>query len=240
MQIAQVPISIVMGGAYGLILGVIAWYIPAKDHHYVSMQRVLMLLFGSLLAVLGSGAIGFSGAGALGCLTFSFIVAHGWRKGGHMESTGPVQQSFAILWKIFQPVLFGLIGTEINVKALEPELVGYAVAIIFGGLAIRVLMSSVVTWGGGFNIKERIFIALSWLPKATVQAALGPVAIDYVRTHADIHTPEIESYAQTILTIAVLSILIMAPLGALVILMSGPHLLKYTPTEEEKEKTQEL
>ena len=79
--------------------------------------------------------------------------------------------SFGILWKIFQPVLFGLIGTEIYIAALDMETVKFGLVTIAAGLVVRVFTSGLVTWGGGFNLKERLFIALSWLPKATVQVS---------------------------------------------------------------------
>lgn len=68
-------------------------------------------------------------------------------------------------------------------------------------------------------------MAFAWLPKATVQAALGPIFLDNVlknNLNGDVVNPET---GQSILTLAVLSILITAPLGAIAILALGPLLL---------------
>ncbi|XP_021942171.1 sodium/hydrogen exchanger 9B2-like [Zootermopsis nevadensis] len=66
------------------------------------------------------------------------------------------------------------------------------------------------------------------MAKATVQAALGPVALDSVR---DLNRPEEErDFAERVLVICVLSILLTAPVGAILITLSGPRLLKKTTT----------
>ncbi|KAI5609279.1 sodium/hydrogen exchanger 9B2-like, partial [Silurus asotus] len=78
----------------------------------------------------------------------------------------------------------------------------------------------------GFNLKEKIFISLAWLPKATVQAAIGSTALDMARSQGD---EQLEHYGMDVLTVAVLAIMFTAPIGALAIGLAGPKLLqKYT------------
>ena len=68
---------------------------------------------------------------------------------------------------------------------------------------------------GSLNTKEKIFMAFAWMPKATVQAALGPVFLDNCIKYGK---DEWQPMGEEILTLAVLSILITAPLGAVCIL----------------------
>ncbi|XP_053533569.1 sodium/hydrogen exchanger 9B2-like [Ictalurus punctatus] len=75
----------------------------------------------------------------------------------------------------------------------------------------------------GFDLKEKIFIALAWMPKATVQAAIGSTALDTARVKQD---EECQRFGMDVLSVAVLSILITAPLGALLIGLCGPRLLR--------------
>lgn len=70
-------------------------------------------------------------------------------------------------------------------------------------------------------------MAFSWMAKATVQAALGPVAIDSLRNNNNTD-PQLKSYAETVLLVCVLSIILTAPLGAIIITLSGPRLLTKT------------
>ena len=46
------------------------------------------------------------------------------------------------------------------------------------GLVVRLIISQLAVLGGDLSLKERLFVALAWLPKATVQAAIGPIALD--------------------------------------------------------------
>jgi branched-subunit amino acid ABC-type transport system permease component len=75
----------------------------------------------------------------------------------------------------------------------------------------------------GFNFKEKVFISLAWMPKATVQAAIGSTALDMARTNNDEVS---QKYGMDVLTVAVLAILLTAPIGALLIGLSGPYLLQ--------------
>lgn len=104
-------------------------------------------------------------------------------------------------WDVFQPLLFGLIGAEITIAKLNPSTVGedyththrhtlsgeagvgnkdqhvssipgLGLACIAIGLLIRVLVTFGLVHFGGFSLKEKLFIAVAWLPKATVQVCV--------------------------------------------------------------------
>lgn len=68
-----------------------------------------------------------------------------------------------------------------------------------------------------------MFIALAWMPKATVQAAIGSSALDMARLRKD---DQLQKYGMDVLTVAVLAILLTAPVGALLIGLAGPYLLQ--------------
>lgn len=123
---------------------------------------------------------------------------------------------------------------------LDAKTVGYGLAVLAIGITIRIIFSYVAVLGGDLTMKERIFVALAWLPKATVQAALGPVALDSLY-NSDLD-PESELYQTRntlglqVLTIAVLVILITAPIGSVAITLMGPRLLNKKETSEETNK----
>ena len=75
--------------------------------------------------------------------------------------------------------------------------------------------------GFGLSRPERLFVALAWLPKATVQAAVGAVALDAAESDGA------EDRARVVLTVAVLAIVMTAPLGAVLIAVFGPRLLTH-------------
>nr|CAD7260471.1 unnamed protein product [Timema shepardi] len=193
--------------------------------------RVFMLGAGSLFAVFGSQMVDYSGAGPLASIVAAFVACCGWKLEGWTSSffnsifllQNPVEDTFSTFWKVFQPILFGLIGTEIDFNQLDSQTIALGLGVLFVGLTVRVLVCFLVTLGGTLNFKERFFVTIAWFPKATVQAALGPVALDIARKQS--MSDEIQTLASQVLTISVLSILVTAPLGAMAISLTGPHLL---------------
>ncbi|XP_012510825.1 PREDICTED: sodium/hydrogen exchanger 9B1-like [Propithecus coquereli] len=132
-----------------------------------------------------------------------------------------VQKIISKTWNIFQPLLFGLVGSEVSVSSLESNTIGICVATMSLALCVRILATYILMCFAGFSFKEKIFIALSWMPKATVQAVLGPLALETARVSA----PHLESYSRNVMTVAFLAILITAPNGALFIGLLGPKIL---------------
>ena len=93
-----------------------------------------------------------------------------------------------------------------------------------------------VVFGADLTLKEKLFIGLSWIPKGTVQAAIGPIALDMARDRSD---AEIIETANLVLTIAVISIVLTAPIGAISISVSGHKLLNKSVKSDEKKDLDE-
>ena len=115
-------------------------------------------------------------------------------------------------------------------------MVGLGIAVLIIGLTIRIVVSYFSVLGGDLNLKERLFVTLAWLPKATVQAALGPVALDNLYNSGLNQEDDLYKsryvFSSQILQIAVLVILITAPLGSIAITLSGPKLLKKSDSND--------
>ncbi|ROL01526.1 Sodium/hydrogen exchanger 9B2 [Anabarilius grahami] len=156
------------------------------------------------------------------CLGVAFGTGSTWMNVGKGVLEAPVAAVVGRFWDVFQPLLFGLIGAEISISSLSAYTVGLGVATLCVGLLVRVLVTFCVVLFAGFNMKEKIFISLAWMPKATVQAAIGSTALDVARSTGD---QQLQKYGMDVLTVAVLAILITAPVGALAIGLTGPKLL---------------
>ena len=278
--ILQGPLEALVGVVFGLLWGVLAVFLPPSPNPS-TILRLLVLVGGALLALFGSDVVGLPGSGALAVLVMAFVSGVGWRRQGWGDNN-PVTQALAAAWVVLQPLLFGLIGTEIQVAALDGGTVGWGVVVLCCGLMVRMVVSYVAVMMGDLNMKERMFVALAWLPKATVQAAIGPLALDKAKqalatrfpgqdcnpVMVDIKEPlpgttlvrdmvngtmvqgysgdggdllvtlcNMVTYGDKVLTIAVLVILITAPIGAIAIMTGGPKLLENDSgrkTEEEK------
>lgn len=217
--IIRCPVGLAIGSLCGLAIGLFLRYVPYQDDTRVTMLRTLLLAAGGMFLMFGSATIGYEGAGPLACIITSFVASNGWRLTGKQAA----ERNFELLYTIIQPIQFGLIGIEINLFVLEGRMVGLGVVSLLASLAVRIAASIVVAAGGNLNWKEKFFVSFAWFPKATVQAAIGPVALDEVRK---MQLEEYEAYATTVLIIAVLSILITAPVGAILITVLGTRLLE--------------
>ena len=236
------PLEIVVAVVWGLLWGILITFLPPQPNPN-PILRLLLLGGGALLALFGSDLIHLKGAGALAILVMAFTAGVGWRSQGWGDSN-PVTESLAKLWIFFQPLLFSLIGAEIDLSALSPHTMAWGLLVVLCGLIARALAAFLAVGGGQNNKKERLFVALAWMPKATVQAAMGPLALGKVRDAlASQHPgqdcttglePQEESlaklctfleYGHQLLTIAVMVILLTAPIGAIAITLTGPKLL---------------
>uniref|UniRef100_A0A668AB63 Cation/H+ exchanger transmembrane domain-containing protein n=1 Tax=Myripristis murdjan TaxID=586833 RepID=A0A668AB63_9TELE len=225
MNILKGLLEVVGGMVAGLILGLFICCFPSKDQDLV-LRRTIMLLGLSIFSVFFSHVIGFAGAGGLSTLVLAFLAALGWK-----ADKAPVAAMVGRSWDVFQPLLFGLIGSEITIATLSPSTVGLGLACISIGLVIRLLVTFLLVHFGGFNLKEKLFISVAWLPKATVQAAIGSKALDMAREEGD---EQLIKFGLDVLTLAVLAILTTAPIGALGIGLAGPRLLKRQSKNEQE------
>nr|XP_040148966.1 sodium/hydrogen exchanger 9B1 isoform X3 [Ictidomys tridecemlineatus] len=208
--------DILVGVLVGTVLGCFFRYFPSADQEKLSLKRAFLILSICISAVLGSQRIGLHGSGGLCTLVSSFLAGTKWSK-----DKIKVQNIVAQTWNVFQPLLFGLVGSEVAVSSLETNTIGLCVITMSLAVCVRILMTFVLMCFAGFTFKEKIFIALSWLPKATVQAVLGPLALETAR----LSNFNLIPYSKDVMTVAFLAILITAPNGALFIGILGPKIL---------------
>ncbi|XP_025071451.1 sodium/hydrogen exchanger 9B2 isoform X1 [Alligator sinensis] len=221
-------LEVAVGIAAGGLLGIFIRYFPSSDQTSISWKRGYFILGLSMFAVFGSIHFGFPGSGGLCTLVMAFVAGLGWS-----NEKKAVEKIIAVGWDIFQPFLFGLIGAEISVMSLRPETVGLCIATLGVALVVRVMATFLMVSFARFNFKEKIFVSLAWIPKATVQAAIGSLALDTARAQQD---EQLEKYGMDVLTIAFLAILITAPTGALGIGLAGPKLLQKAQTKSGEEE----
>ncbi|XP_070308329.1 sodium/hydrogen exchanger 9B2 isoform X4 [Odocoileus virginianus] len=220
-------LEVIIGVVTGVVLGFFIQYFPSSDQDKLVWKRAFLVLGLSVLAMFSSAYFGFPGSGGLCTLVTAFLAGRGWA-----STKTDVEKVTAVAWDIFQPLLFGLIGAEVSITALGPETVGLCIATLDIAVLIRISVTYLMVCFAGFNIKEKLFISFAWLPKATVQAAIGSVALDTARSHGE---KQLEGYGMDVLTVAFLSILITAPVGSLLIGLLGPRLLQKAEQNKDEE-----
>ncbi len=209
VQLMNIPISIILGIVIGTVIGLtlVKFF---EIHHIRDTKKVLIILgIATLLTSLESWLFGVIPiASLLGVMTIGFII---------LEKRELVAKRLSVkynkIWIFAEILLFILIGSEVNIHvAFEAGLKG--ILLIAIGLIARTIGVMISTHGSNLNFKERIFCAISYIPKATVQAAIGAVPLS-------LGIPS----GELILAVAVLSIIITAPLGLIGIRWGSKHLL---------------
>ena len=209
IQILSIPVSILLGIALGLVIGIIMLRL-FKVYHIRDTRKVLLILGAAILITVVESAIKnkIEIAGLLGVMTIGFIILE-----GKPEVAKRLAVKFNKIWIFAEILLFVLVGSQVNVRvALDAGLTG--LLIVFLGLIGRSIGVIISTIGTNLNWKERAFCIISYIPKATVQAAIGAIPLG-------LGIPS----GEVILAIAVLSIIVTAPLGAIAIKASAKRLL---------------
>ena len=211
-QIIDIPISIILGIVLGIIVGFIMVYI-FKHYHIRDTKKALILLGASIYLTSLEDFLKDKDivtiASLLGVMTIGFIILE-----RYSVVANRLASKFNKIWVFAELLLFVLVGAQVNINvAINSGFLG--LIIITLGLISRSIGVLISLYNTDLNFKEKLFCVISYTPKATVQAAIGAVPLA-----AGVASGEL------ILAIAVLSIIITAPLGAIGIKISGEKWLK--------------
>ncbi|KAL3320884.1 Sodium/hydrogen exchanger 9B2 [Cichlidogyrus casuarinus] len=135
-----------------------------------------------------------------------------------------LQNAYQKIWLVLEPMMFVLIGFQVDIVGVLKGNTGNLVWVFLLGLLLRFLGTVLIATKSGLNWKEKIFMGIAWLPKATVPAALGSEAYRVIMRMNP--NEEEKERAGQIVSIAVLAILIAAPIGAFFIPILGPRFLQ--------------
>ena len=218
-QIAGVPISLLTGGLIGLGIGLALYYF-FNYFNPRATKRVLVLVALSVLLVrlehILAGHIPF--AGLVSAMAIGFIILE---KDEHMAHE--ISAKLAKVWVFAEIILFSMVGAQVNIKvAWDAGLA--AAAVIALGLVARGIGVQMCLLQSNLNPKERLFVMVSFFPKATVQAAIGASPLMAMKMAGMDTAP-----GEMILAAAVLSIILTAPAGAWAIALLGDRVLKISP-----------
>ena len=204
LRLINIPVSILLGILIGLLLGfVLAFFF--KKVHIRDTSKVLIILSVSFLLVVFEDKLTTP-------ITFSALISIMFIGIGLQRKREEVAKRLSVkygkLWVAAEVFLFVLVGATVNIGYLGK--VGMkALIVIIGALAFRMLGVFVCLIGTSLKKKERLFVMMAYTPKATVQAAIGGIPLTLGFACGD-----------TVLTVAVLAIVLTAPLGAFAIDLS--------------------
>ena len=200
----NIPVSILLGIALGAVAGYglsLFFETAYAKEHYVrnSMKVILILGMSFFLMSVETWLKGkVSVSGLLAVVSMAAVI----RIKCIPKVSKRLSEKFGKLWIAAEVILFVLVGAAVDIRYTMQAGIA-AVLMIFVGLMFRAVGVSLCMLGTKFNKKERLFCVIAYLPKATVQAAIGSVPLA-------MGLP----CGQIVLSVAVLAILITAPLGA--------------------------
>lgn len=200
----NIPVSILLGIALGAVAGYglsLFFETAYAKEYYVrnSMKVILILGMSFFLMSVETWLKGkVSVSGLLAVVSMAAVI----RIKCIPKVSKRLSEKFGKLWIAAEVILFVLVGAAVDIRYTMQAGIA-AVLMIFVGLMFRAVGVSLCMLGTKLNKKERLFCVIAYLPKATVQAAIGSVPLA-------MGLP----CGQIVLSVAVLAILITAPLGA--------------------------
>ena len=210
MKLIEIPVSISLGIALGAAIGFALYRVFKKYQPRATKEGMIVIGSAILLTWIEKTARPFIAVSALsGVIAIGFVI---------LEKSEPIahkiSRKLGKIWVFAEILLFVLVGAQVNIHvAWNAGLAG--LVIIFIGLIARSTGTYISLIKTGFSIREKLFCMASYIPKATVQAAIGAVPLSLGVKSGDI-----------ILAVAVLAILFTAPLGAIGMNIIGEKVLE--------------
>lgn len=209
-NILGIPVSIALGIIAGGAIGYILVNLFEK-HHMRDTKKVLII---TAIAILLNGAedllleINIPFASLLGVMAIGFVILE-----KDFVRAKRLSLKFNKVWVLAEILLFVLVGAQVSINVmLDSGVLG--LLIILGGLIFRSIGVMISLLGTKLEKKEKLFSVISYIPKATVQAAMGAVPLS-------LGVPS----GELILAVSVLAIVVTAPLGAIGIKIAGEKFL---------------
>ena len=208
-SILAFPISIILGVLVGIIMGIILVKIFKKLHMRDTVKVLIIFGIAFLFDYVDSSLkdiIPFSSL--LAVITLGITILQ-----KYPVLSERLTHKFSKIWVFSEMILFVLIGALVNIYIIPTIGINFVILLVLA-LIVRFLSVYFSTSGINLNFKERLFVYFSYLPKATVQAAIGAIPLSLGMPAGEV-----------ILGISVLSIFLTAPIGAILIDNTQKYLL---------------
>ncbi len=212
---AGIPLSILLGTGAGLAVGWMLYVLFRRFNPRATKRLLIVLGISVLLTTLEQrleGIVPF--AALLAVMAIGFVILEKSQPMAHELS-----RKLSKLWVFAEIVLFALVGAKVNI-GVAFQAGPAAVLLIALALVARSIGAYVCLLGSDFTAAERLFVVVSYIPKATVQAAIGGAPL-LAMAAAGMNTGP----GETILAVAALSILLTAPVGAWAVRVLGDRVL---------------
>jgi NhaP-type Na+/H+ or K+/H+ antiporter len=209
MEFLFLPLSIILGIGVGVLVG---WLFVRffRRFHLRDTAKVLLIFSFALFFLTAerqlSGIIPYSGLLSSLAMGVTLLAKY-------PLLAGRLMKKYEKIWVFTETLLFVLVGAAVDITTVPGLGVG-VILTLFGGLLFRSFGVFLATFRTVLTFKERLFVVFAYLPKATVQASIGSIPLVLGITGGS-----------TMLTVAVLAILITTPLGSFLMDLTHNSLL---------------
>ena len=216
----NIPVSIILGVLVGVAAGLSLYFLfklfDKRKKIRASFKVIIILGVAFLLMSVETALKGYVAlSGLLAVVSMACVI----KLKSPAEISEKLSDKFGKLWLAAEVVLFVLVGAAVDIRYTVTEGAAAMIGMIFIALGVRAVGVIICMLGTRLNFKERLFCVIAYLPKATVQAAIGSVPLSLGLPCGKI-----------VLSVAVLAIVITAPLGAFGIDLSYKRLLQKEET----------
>ena len=210
MSFVNIPVSIGLGAVIGLLTGFILSKLFTKTHIRDTVKVIIILSMAFILVSIENNLTGVITFSALIAVMFTGISLQRYKA----EASVRLSQKFSKLWVFAEILLFVLVGATVDIHYITNSAIP-SLILIFSALLFRMSGVFLCLLKTKLTLKERLFCMFAYMPKATVQAAIGGVPLSMGLACGNI-----------VLSIAVMSIIVTAPLGAFLIDLTYKKLLQ--------------
>ena len=210
LNFIKIPASIILGIVIGIIMAFIIVKLFTKTNNRDSIKILIVLSISFILTYLESKIEYFITFSALLAIMTMGIFINKF----NTTISKSLESKYSKLWVCFEILLFVLVGSSVDINYILKSGINGFIIILFA-LFFRMFGVYLSILKTNLNIKEKLFTMISYTPKATVQAAIGSIAL----------TEGLKS-GEIILTIAVLSIILTAPISSTIINLTYKKLLQ--------------
>jgi NhaP-type Na+/H+ or K+/H+ antiporter len=209
LKLFEIPEAVLLGAVAGALTGYVLYRLFEHFHLRATKMTIVVVACSILLMWLEEELkTRLEMSALIGVMTVGVILLEKTEHRAHK-----ISEKLSKVWIFAEILLFVLVGAQVDVRvALDAGAAGALLILV--GLVARSIGTYVSVLGAGLNFREKLFCVISYIPKATVQAAIGAVPLE-----AGLPAGEV------ILAVSVLSILITAPLGAIGIMYTGKRWL---------------
>ncbi|KAK6760519.1 hypothetical protein RB195_021837 [Necator americanus] len=213
--------EIILSVFIGIFIGWVLWHFPLPNHKHTNTGRILLIIFLSISIIIGMGSVQHGFDGVVACLLLCFVAPTRWRT-DNPKKLGPVARFFASAWfYVASPLLFSLVGTFLDFSKISMSAIGSCIILVVLGTLVRLASGFAIVACSPLHLREQFVVVWSLIPKATVQAAIGPNLLVSASEYS-----EFQDESLFTVVCCIFAILLTAPIGAFVLDLTAPRLLQ--------------